>query len=138
MPEPVGPTKRSQLQARMAELGIREADLDESFILGSGSGGQKLNKTASCVQLRHRPSGLDVKCQRSRSRELNRFLARRELCERIAERLQSAISARQKEAERIRRQKRRRSRRQKNRMLADKRHRGATKTLRRPVAGETE
>jgi protein subunit release factor B len=110
----------------MARLGIREADLLEKFVLGSGSGGQKINKTASCVYLRHGPSGLEVKCQRERSRELNRFLARRELCDRLEERLRGEQSARRQEWEKIRRQKRRRSRRQKERMLEAK-HRHAEK-----------
>ncbi|MEI6514497.1 MAG: peptide chain release factor-like protein [bacterium] len=115
----------------MAKLGIRESDLIENFILGAGAGGQKLNKTSSCVQLRHSRSGLEVKCQRERSRELNRFLARRELCDRIEERILGQKSARQQEAEKIRRQKRRRSRRQKERMLDDKRKHSVKKQSRR-------
>jgi protein subunit release factor B len=122
----VSPGKTAELAARMARLGIREADLLEKFVLGSGSGGQKINKTASCVYLRHGPSGLEVKCQRERSRELNRFLARRELCDRLEERLRGEQSARRQEWEKIRRQKRRRSRRQKERMLEAK-HRHAEK-----------
>ena len=125
--------KQQALATRMAALGIREADLVERFVLGSGSGGQKLNKTSSCVYLRHVPSGIEVKCQRERSRELNRFLARREVCDRLEERRQGALSARQQEIERLRRQKRRRSRRQKARMLADKRLQGAKKQSRRTV-----
>lgn len=117
----------------MAALGIREADLVERFVLGSGSGGQKLNKTSSCVQLKHLPTGIEVKCQQERSRELNRFLARREVCDRVEERQQGARSARQQEIERIRRQKRRRSRRQRARMVDDKRKHGAKKQARRPI-----
>ncbi len=123
--------KRLALEERMTKLGVRESDLVENFILGAGSGGQKLNKTSSCVQLRHIPSGLEVKCQRERSRELNRFLARRELCDRIEERILGQKSARQQEVEKIRRQKRRRSRRQKERMLDDKRKHSAKKQSRR-------
>lgn len=123
--------KRSALEERMAKLGIRESDLIENFILGAGAGGQKLNKTSSCVQLRHSRSGLEVKCQRERSRELNRFLARRELCDRIEERILGQKSARQQEVEKIRRQKRRRSRRQKERMLDDKRKHSVKKQSRR-------
>ena len=77
----VSQAKREELEARMERLGIREDELVEKFILGSGRGGQKVNKTSSCVYLKHEPSGLEVKCQRCRSRELNRFHARRELCE---------------------------------------------------------
>jgi protein subunit release factor B len=123
--------KRGALAARMARLGIRDADLVEKFVLGSGSGGQKVNKTASCVYLRHVPTGIEVKCQWERSREANRFFARRELCERLEERLLGARSARQQEIEKIRRQKRQKSRRQKARMLEDKRHQAAKKQARR-------
>src|SRR3989339_1319518 len=119
---PVASSKTDALSGRMSRLGIRESDLVEKFILGSGKGGQKLNKTSSRVYLRHVPSGIEVKCQRERSRSLNRFFARRELCDRLEQRLLGAQSARQQEWEKIRRQKRRRSRRQKERMLADKHH----------------
>ena len=117
----------------MARLGIREQDLVEKFIRGSGHGGQKINKTSSCVYLRHLPTGIEVKCQQERSRELNRFLARREVCERVEARVLGAQSARQQEIERIRRQKRRRSRRQKQRMLETKHRQSDKKEARRPV-----
>ena len=65
----------------MAVLGIREADLEESFVLGSGKGGQKVNKTHNCVCLIHAGSGIVVRCSRDREREVNRFLARRALCD---------------------------------------------------------
>lgn len=125
--------KRDHLEERMKELGIREEDLVEKFILGSGPGGQKVNKTASCVYLRHTPSGVDIKCQRERSRAMNRFLARRELCERLAEKIAGEKSARQQRIEKIRRQKRRRSRRQKERMLEQKRLQSDKKRRRRPI-----
>ncbi len=115
----------------MTRLGIHEADLDESFIRGSGSGGQKVNKTSSCVYLLHRPSGIEIKCQRERSQAMNRYFARRELCDRLEARIKGAASARQQEAEKIRRQKRRRSRRAKARMLDDKRQHAGKKALRR-------
>lgn len=123
--------KRAALEERMARLGIRESELVEKFVLGAGSGGQKLNKTSSCVYLRHLPSGIEVKCQRERSRELNRFMARRELCERLEERVLGQRSARQQAIEKIRRQKRQRSRRQKARMLDAKRQHSAKKQSRR-------
>jgi protein subunit release factor B len=129
----IGADKQQVLAERMAKLGIRDADLVERFVLGSGSGGQKVNKTSSCVYLRHIPSGIEVKCQRERSRELNRYLARREVCERLEERLLGLKSARQQAMEKIRRQKRRRSRRQKERMLTDKRLQGAKKQSRKHV-----
>ena len=128
--------KQQQLTERMAALGIRETDLDEQFIRGSGNGGQKVNKTSSCVYLCHKPTGLEIKCQRERSQTMNRFYARRELCDRLEERLRGAQSARQQAAEKIRRQKRRRSRRAKQVMLDDKRQHATKKSLRRSVGGE--
>ena len=129
----VSKTKREALAARMHKLGISDDELTERFILGSGSGGQKVNKTSSCVYLKHSPTGIEIKCQRSRSREMNRFLARRELCDRIEEQVLGEASRRRKEQEKIRRQKRRRSRRQKERMLVEKKKQGAKKQLRRKV-----
>lgn len=123
--------KRQSLEDRMTRLGIKEQDLIEKFILGSGAGGQKLNKTSSCVYLMHPRTGVEIKCQRERSRELNRFLARRDLCDRIEEIILGQKSARQQILEKIRRQKRRRSRRQKERVLSDKRHQSEKKQSRR-------
>jgi peptide chain release factor len=125
--------KEDAMRARMAALGIREADLDEKFIRSSGPGGQKVNKTSSCVYLLHRPSGIEIKCQQERSQVMNRFFARRELCDRVEARVKGAASARQQEFERVRRQKRRRSRRAKARMLDDKRQHATKKTLRRSI-----
>lgn len=132
----VSSRKRRRTEERMRELGIQPSDVVEKFVLGSGRGGQKLNKTSSCVYLRHVPTGIEVKCQRERSRELNRLLARRELCERLEERRLGEESARRRRAEKIRRQKRRRSRRQKERMLAGKRKRSEKKERRGPVRME--
>ena len=128
--------KMKQVAERMKDLGIREADLVEKFILGSGKGGQKVNKTSSCVYLKHGPTGIEVKCQRSRSRAVNRHLARKELCERIVERMDAAKSARKQKEEKIRRQKRRRSRRQKQRMLEGKRKQSDKKKMRGAVREE--
>ncbi len=129
---PVSPEKQRALAERMERLGVREEDLEESFIRSGGPGGQKVNKTSSCVQLLHRPTGVLVKCQESRSQALNRFLARQVLLERIEERLLGEESARRREAARLRRQKRRRSRRAKEKMLEDKRRRADVKAGRRP------
>jgi protein subunit release factor B len=129
----VGQSKQVLLEERMKRLGIHEQDLVEKFILGSGRGGQKINKTSSCVYLRHVPTGLEVKCQRERSRALNRYLARQELCGRLEDRILGAQSERRQAVERIRRQKRRRSRRQKARMLEGKRQQGEKKGLRRSI-----
>ena len=125
------PEKTAALEARMLSLGITEDTLLEKFIQGSGSGGQKVNKTASCVYLKHSTSGIEVKCQQQRSRELNRYIARRELCERLEEIRDGKKSARKQAQEKIRRQKRRRSRRAKNRMLDDKSKHAQKKNLRK-------
>ncbi|HEX2583330.1 MAG TPA: peptide chain release factor-like protein [Chlamydiales bacterium] len=124
--------KESELLLRMEKLGIKEEDLIEKFILGSGSGGQKINKTSSCVYLKHIPTGIEVKCQRDRSRTMNRFLARRELCEKLESQRFEEKSQKQKAIEKIRRQKRRRSRKSKEKMLADKQKHSEKKSLRRP------
>lgn len=80
----VSDAKNRWLQERMAALEVREEDIAESFIRSSGKGGQHVNKTSSCVYLRHLPTGLEVKCGTDRSQSVNRFLARRELLEKIA------------------------------------------------------
>ncbi|MGZ6203210.1 MAG: peptide chain release factor family protein [Thermodesulfobacteriota bacterium] len=80
---PVSEEKNRWLQERMEALGIHEKDIEEKFIRSSGRGGQKVNKTSTCVYLRHIPTGIEVKWMRERSQSLNRFLARRELVRRI-------------------------------------------------------
>lgn len=122
--------KHDELQARMDRLGIKDSDLIEKFILGSGRGGQKINKTSSCVYLKHIPTGIEIKCQRDRSREMNRFYARRDLCERLEEKIENKKSERQQAIEKIRRQKRRRSRKSKEKMLAGKKQVSEKKSLR--------
>ena len=131
---PVSSEKVRALAARMAVVGIREDDLDEKFVRSGGKGGQNVNKVATCVMLSHRPSGLQVKCQEERSQAMNRFLARRLLCEKLDEKQRGAASAAEQARERIRRQKRRRSKRAKDTMLANKRAQGEKKTQRRSVA----
>ncbi len=122
--------KIDDLDARMERLGIREGDLVEKFILGSGSGGQKINKTSSCVYLKHIPTDIEIKCQRERSREMNRYYARKELCNRFEEKIENKKSERQQMIEKVRRQKRRRSRKSKEKMLAAKRQQSEKKSLR--------
>lgn len=107
----------------MLELGIRESDLEESFVRSSGAGGQHVNKTSSCVQLLHRPTGLLVKCQDDRSQAVNRFLARRILVSRYEALILKRKTDEQQKWEKIRRQKRRRSRRSKEKMLEEKHRR---------------
>ena len=117
----------------MEKLKISEADLSEQFIRASGKGGQKVNKTSSCVHLIHAPSGIEVKCQQSRLQASNRFFARRDLCDKLEEKILEIKSRRQQEREKIRRQKRRRSRRATNQMLDMKTKHGEKKILRRQV-----
>ena len=117
----------------MEEASVFEEDLEETFILGGGPGGQKTNKTSSVVRLFHPPSGLQVRCGENRSREINRWLARRTLAERILAREQGRKTAEQQAREKKRRQKRRRSRRQKQRMLDDKHAHAVIKANRKPV-----
>lgn len=128
--------KWQQLQLQMIALGIYEDDLQEKFILGSGSGGQKINKTSSCVWIKHAPSGLTVKCQQARSQEMNRYFARQRLCEKMDALLKEEKSAHQQAIEKIRRQKKRRSRRTKLKILADKRHQSNRKKTRQKPEGD--
>lgn len=123
--------KQQELEERMKFLEIREEDLIEKFILGSGKGGQKVNKTSSCVYLKHIPTGIEIKCQQNRSRAHNRFLARRELCERIESERFQIQSKKEQEAAKIRRQKKRRSRKQQQKVLEGKKARGDTKKMRK-------
>jgi protein subunit release factor B len=127
---PVRPEKQEALRLKMERLGIREEDITEKFILGGGKGGQKINKTASCVYLKHRPTGIEVKCQTERSQILNRFLARRILADKIEKKLLGEQSAEIQRLEKIRRQKRRRSKKAKNKMLEAKKKRAKIKLLR--------
>ncbi len=129
----ISPETIDSIKALMAEALVFEEDLDESFILGGGPGGQKTNKTSNVVRLAHEPSGLMVRCGETRSRETNRWLARRMLAEMILEREHKRKSAARQAAEKVRRQKRRRSRRQKQKMLDDKHAQSAKKAARRKV-----
>jgi peptide chain release factor len=131
---PVSLEKQAQLAARMSILGVREADIDESFVRSGGHGGQNVNKTSTCVMLVHRPTGLQVKCQATRQQGMNRFFARRLLLDKIEEKQKGYVAAQRDEIERIRRQKRKRSRRAKNKMLANKSHQADKKVARQKVS----
>jgi protein subunit release factor B len=120
---PVSEEKNRWLKERMEALGIYEKDIEEKFIRSSGSGGQKVNKTSTCVYLKHIPTGIEVKCMKERSQSLNRFLARRELVKRI-ERLSGQLKPEEIRIEKMKRQKikrKKRARRKYSRMtgLAD-------------------
>ncbi len=126
--------KQDDLREKMESLGIREEDLIEKFILGSGRGGQNLQKTSSCVYLKHTPTGTEVKCQKDRSREMNRFFARRELCEKIESEVLKIKTEKQALIEKKRRQKRKRTKRAQEKVLENKRHRKEIKELRKDVS----
>lgn len=132
-PKMISPETVEKIKALMAEASVFEEDLAESFILGGGPGGQKTNKTSNVVRLEHEPSGLSVRCGKTRSRETNRWLARRTLAETILEREHKRTSEARQRREKIRRQKRRRSRRQKQKMLDAKHAHAEIKALRRKV-----
>ena len=109
---PVSEEKNRWLQERMETLGIHEKDIEEKFIRSSGRGGQKVNKTSTCVYLRHIPTGIEVKWMRERSQSLNLFLARRELVRRI-ERLSGLSASEEIQIEKARKQKSKRKKRAK-------------------------
>ena len=133
---PVSSDKLTQLEQRMRMLGVRQSEIEETFVRSGGKGGPKVNKSSSCVMLLHRPTGLRVKCQTTRHQALNRFLARRLLLDKIERMQKGYVEAERSQIEKIRRQKRKRSRRAKNKMLADKSHHGEKKAARRSVAME--
>ena len=128
---PVSEKKMADLVKKMAALGIREEDLAEDFIRGSGAGGQKINKTSAVVLLSHRPSGIQVRCQEGRSQGLNRYYARKRLVEKLEFKVLGAKSALQQKIEKLRRQKRKRSKRAKEKVLKEKKHTSLIKQTRR-------
>ena len=123
--------KEGALKVKMDSLGIKETDLKEKFIRSSKKGGQKVNKTSTCVYLKHQPTGIEVKCQKERSQALNRFIARRILVNKIESLVLGREAEEQKRIEKIRRQKRKRSRRAKEKMLRYKKMRSEKKKMRK-------
>ncbi len=117
-------------------LKLSEGDLKETFVRSSGPGGQKVNKTSTCVCLRHIPTGLGVRCQRERSQALNRLLARKLLLNKIEKAQKEKLGEEQKRIEKIRRQKRKRTRQAEKKMLQDKRRQSEKKRLRTKVERE--
>ena len=134
----VSSTKEHALLAKMLRLGVKESDIVESFIRSGGHGGQNVNKVATCVYLKHLPTGIEVKCSRERSQALNRFLARRILVNKIEEKMLGRASEARQRIEKIRRQKRKRSKRAKEKMLAGKKKHSQKKSFRGRVGADYE
>jgi protein subunit release factor B len=126
----VGLDREKALLAKMSALGVRREDIIERFVRSQGPGGQNVNKTSTCVYLKHIPTGIEVKCQKERSQALNRYCARRILLGKIENVVLGSLSEKRQRIEKIRRQKRRRSRRAKLKMLEAKHRRSKIKVLR--------
>ena len=124
------PEKEKTLRSKLEHLGIYEKDLEESFVRSQGKGGQNVNKVSTCVYLKHIPTGVEVKCQKTRSQGLNRYYARVLLFEKIEYLMKGRESEERHRIEKIRRQKRKRSKRAKEKMLAEKRLHSIKKTER--------
>lgn len=131
----VGPDKERALEEKMARFGVREEDIVERFIRSGGPGGQNVNKSSTCVHLRHIPTGVEVKCQQERSQALNRYLARRLLVNKIETAVVGRQSEERRRIEKIRRQKRKRSKRAKLKTLEAKRRHSEKKRLRAKIRG---
>ena len=126
----------TQIQERLDKLGVLPADVEERFVRGSGPGGQKINKTSSTVCVKHRPTGVEVRCQRERSQAANRETAWAELCAKLEGILRAEEAARWNALEKARRKARPKSRRQKAKQVAGKRHRAGIKAARGKPAAE--
>jgi protein subunit release factor B len=119
-----------EFMERLKSLGVKPADIIEKFIRSGGPGGQNINKTSTCVYLKHLPSGLEIKMSRERSQALNRFLAWRTLTEKLEAQVLKIKTERQKEIAKIKRQKRKRSKRAQEKILQAKKYQAEKKKLR--------
>ena len=133
---PVSSARSSQLLQDMRKLGIREADLEESFICSSGPGGQNVNKVSTCVVLKHKPSGIVVRCQKERSQALNRYRARQLVVLKLDALVRGRESTEAQRIAKIKRQKRKRSKRAKDKMLQVKHQHSQKKQARQRVDRE--
>ena len=132
------PLEDDSLLKRMAKIGLRDEDIEESFVRGTGPGGQKINKTSSTVVLVHVPTGLEVRCQRERSQSQNRLIAREELCTKLENRLQAARQEKKDAVQQKKRQTRKRPRGLKEKILKTKHKRSEVKQKRGKVRGRGE
>jgi len=130
---PPGAVKTMTLEERMAQLGVREDDIVEKFIRSSGPGGQNVNKTSTCVYLKHLPTGLEVKCQRQRSQLLNRSLARHILLSKIAQKIRQDSLQKQSLKAQIMRRNRKKPKGLKIKILENKRRHSEKKSARRKI-----
>ncbi len=122
-----------EMLEKAQELGVRQEDITEQFVTGSGSGGQKINKTSSCVLLKHIPSGTIVRCQKHREQSKNRISAYKLLILKIEEQVKGRRSVLAQKIYKIKKQKQKRSKRAKEKILRDKAHKSEIKEQRRPV-----
>jgi protein subunit release factor B len=127
------PDKEKVLKQEMSGLGVKEEDIVENFVRSGGPGGQNVNKTSTCVYLKHIPTGIEVKCQKERSQAQNRYLGRRLLLKKIKASILKRVSAERQRMEKVRRQKRKRPMRVKLKILEEKRKHAQKKLLRRGV-----
>ena len=118
------------LRARFVSLGVNPGEVEERFVRGAGAGGQKINKTSSTVWLQHRPTGVEVRCQRERNQATNRLIAWTELADKLEWRRQEAKNEAQSARELVRRQNLKKTRGQKIKMIQTKKHRAKIKEKR--------